>query len=108
MTREQKVDVIRVMTNNLYDESMIIAYMDSAEAIIMQKAFPFGDAPFEMPMQYDRIHIDVAVYLLNKRGAEGETAHNENGINRTYETASVPDSMLKGIVPRARVFGGGA
>lgn len=107
MTREQKKDVISTMTNSLYTDDMVIAYMDSAEAIIMQRAFPYGDAPDALPTQYDFTHIDVTVYLLNKRGAEGETAHNENGINRTYEAASVPDSMLRNIIPRARVFSGG-
>lgn len=107
MTREQKIEVINTMTDKLYDENMIVVYMDSAEAIIMQKAYPFGNAPAVMPMQYDRTHIDVAVYLLNKRGAEGETTHTENGVSRTYESSDVPQSMLRGIIPRARTFGGG-
>ncbi len=107
MTREQKIDVISTMTDNLYSDEMIAAYLDSAEAVVMQKAYPFGDAPFAMPTQYDRTHIDVAVYLLNKRGAEGETMHNENGVSRTYESSDVPPSMLRGIIPHARTFGGG-
>ena len=45
-----------------------------------------------------------AVYLLNKRGAEGETAHSENGISRSYESADIPESMLSGIIPFAGVF----
>ena len=36
---------------------------------------------------------------------EGETAHNENGINRSYENASVPESMLKGEL--SLLFGSG-
>ena len=36
----------------------------------------------------------------------GETAHSENGISRSYESATVPDSMLKHITPHASVLGG--
>ena len=43
--------------------------------------------------------IEIAVYLYNKQGAEGQTAHSENGISRTYESADVPESMLRGIAP---------
>jgi hypothetical protein len=32
-------------------------------------------------------------------GAEGQTAHSENGINRTYEAADVSPSILRKIVP---------
>ena len=45
------------------------------------------------------------MYLINKRGAEGETTHNENGINRAYESASVPESLLGRVTPFAGVIG---
>ena len=47
--------------------------------------------------------VEVAAYLLNKRGAEGETAHSENGISRSYEDGDVPSSLLRDIVPYAGV-----
>ena len=37
--------------------------------------------------------------MLNKRGAEGQTSHSENGISRSYENADIPESMLKSIIP---------
>lgn len=109
MTIDQKTAMVMRMTDNAYDESMVAAYLESAEGVIMQRAYPFGNAPEDgnVPMQYERTQIDVAVYLLNKRGAEGETVHNENGVNRSYESAGVPESMLRNIMPHARVFGGG-
>ena len=48
--------------------------------------------------------VEIAVYLMNKRGAEGESAHSENGVSRTYENGDVPASMLRGIVPMVGVF----
>lgn len=39
----------------------------------------------------------VDVYL--KIGAEGETSHNENGVNITYENAYVSASVFKNVFP---------
>ena len=47
--------------------------------------------------------IEIATYLYNKQGAEGETKHNENGVDRTYESASIPESMLSDISPVVQV-----
>lgn len=52
--------------------------------------------------KYLTVQIQIAVELYNKRGAEGQTAHNENGIARTYEKADVSPSLLGKITPFAR------
>jgi hypothetical protein len=41
--------------------------------------------------------------MFNKRGAEGETAHSENGVSRTYQSANVSEDLLKEITPKAGV-----
>ena len=46
----------------------------------------------------------MTVVLLNKRGADGESMHIENGINRHYGAAEVPAEMLREIVPKAVAF----
>ena len=60
----------------------------------------------EVPEQYGFTQVEIAVYLLNKRGAEGQTAHSENGISRSYEDGDVPPTLLRDIVPFAAVMGG--
>jgi len=50
------------------------------------------------------LQLEIATYLLNKRGAEGQTAHSENGISRSYESADVPSSMLNQIVPHCGII----
>ena len=37
--------------------------------------------------------------MLNKRGAEGEVQHIENGIHRNYKYADVPTELLRDIPP---------
>lgn len=96
VTQLQKLKALTGENN----ESILLAYLEMAAAKINEKAFPFGsDCGDKVPKKYLPNQLEIAQYLYNKRGAEGEVSHNENGINRIYESASVPESMLKGITP---------
>ena len=47
------------------------------------------------------VPLAVAGYL--KTGAEGEVAHSENGVSRTYRSdGKYPNAMLKDIIPLAK------
>lgn len=85
------------------DEDVLKVYLDIAGDVILRRLYPYGTEITQVPSPYEVRQIEIASYLLNKRGAEGETAHSENGINRTYGDAYVPPSYLRGIVPFARV-----
>ena len=85
---------------SLATDEQLLACLSSAEEAILRKAYPFDSSVTEVPSIYEKLLCDIAVYLFNKRGAEGEISHNENGINRTYESADVPDSVLKRVVPK--------
>ena len=104
MTTEEKVEVVMAMTEEV-DDTTIEVFLKIAEAKIIQKAFPLHPEENVMPPRYDFLQCEIAAYLLNKRGAEGETQHSENGIERTYESASVPPSMLNAVVPHSKAFG---
>ena len=89
------------------DESLLLTYLDLAGDAVLKRRFGEGYAPNEeVPERYHSKQLEIAVYLLNKRGAEGQTVHNENGVNRTYESAGVPFSMVKDIIPLAKSLGG--
>lgn len=49
--------------------------------------------------KYLNVQTQIAIELYNKRGAEGEVGHGENGISRSYEKADVSDSLLSKITP---------
>ncbi|MCM1364653.1 MAG: phage head-tail connector protein [Faecalibacterium sp.] len=88
------------------NEQTVEFYLSFAKDIILSRLYPFRTDVTEMPKKYDSLQVEIAAYLLNKRGAEGEISHSENGISRTYESAEVPESMLKRIVPFVGTFGG--
>ena len=86
------------------DENALLAFLDIAAEKILERCYPYRHDKRIVPARYRGTQLEIAAYLLNKRGADGETAHNENGINRSYESASVPESMLKGVVPYASIL----
>jgi len=57
-----------------------------------------------VPSKYEYKQCEIAAFLLNKRGAEGQTGHNENGVSRAYEGGTIPPSMLAEITPYVGVF----
>ena len=102
MSENEKLEMIRNMTGET-DTAVCSTYLMLAAAKISRRLYPFGLPDnvciADVPAEYAMNQIDIAVYLLNKRGAEGQVSHSENGISRTYGDADVPESMLRGIVP---------
>ena len=103
MLETEKIEMVKSMTGETSD-GMVSAYLKIAGNKICRKAFPFDPTVTEVPEQYSLLQVEIAVYLLNKRGADGESAHSENGISRTYENGDVPPSMLRQIVPMCGVM----
>lgn len=97
----EKLALLKVLVDIKEDtqDSALTMYLTLAGQKIINKAFPYDSTQTEVPHCYDSLQCEIAAYLWNKRGAEGETSHSENGISRSYESADVPSSMLREIVP---------
>lgn len=106
MTTTKKIEIISNMLDHSVDDNVISAYLEMAGDIILNRLFPFGDRPYDaVPSVYVQNEIDITIYLINKRGAEGEKAHSENGVSRTYESGGVPESLLANITPYVKILG---
>jgi hypothetical protein len=81
------------------EDDLLLTLLSLAEGKILERLYPYDHSKETLPTRYVGKQIEIAVYLYNKQGAEGQTAHSENGISRTYESADVPESMLRGIAP---------
>lgn len=102
MTREQKLQFFaRMLDDESEEEDILGVFLDLAAGKILNRMYPFKTdyTGLEVPSRYDMIQLNVACYLYNKRGAEGEVQHIENGIHRNWGSSDVPDGMLKDIVP---------
>ena len=98
MTNADKLTMLTSMTGET-DGNVLSTYLSMAADIVVSRAYPFGDGTETMPTKYDHVQVRVAAYMLNKRGADGEKIHSENGITRQYESGDIPLSLLRTIIP---------
>lgn len=107
MTRQQKIDCLaRLIDDEREDPAILELYLDLAAGKVLNRMYPYltDYEDVDVPDRYAGIQLNVAAYLLNKRGAEGEVQHIENGVHRNYGNSDVPDDMLKDIIPMAAVI----
>ena len=99
MTKAEKLQLLRAMVGESDTEEVLLAYLNIAGGKIISRAYPYDHEVTEVPTRYEFLQCEIAAYLLNKRGAEGQLIHSENGISRTYGSADVPTAMLNAITP---------
>lgn len=91
-------DISTYSDEELYDE------IESAiEAVNERRHFISTDTVL-FENKYKNIVIRLCISAFAKMGAEGELAHSEGGVSRTYAgAAEYPNDILKEIVPLARL-----
>lgn len=102
MSIDEQIQILKVLTKE-ESEEILLAYLTLAGNKICRKAYPFLPDKNDVPAKYQGLQVEIAAYLLDKRGANGEIAHSENGISRSYESGDIPYSMLADIVPFAEI-----
>lgn len=106
MTDAEKLTVLKSMldSGDTTSDEVANAYLKAAEKAVINIAFPFGNGSEAMPEKYDYEQIEVALYMLNKRGAEGEKLHIEEGTHRSFEVADIPTSLKSRITAHTGGF----
>lgn len=114
MTQEKKQETLRVLIDDSSakeDPYTLSVYLDMAGAKILERLYPYrvpvninGEEVWpekwnKVPAKYEMLQLKIAAYMLNKRGAEGQVQHIENGVHRNYGDADVPESMLSSVAP---------
>ena len=101
MTLEQKRVMLNVLLGDTEEDEVLDVYLELAKQKILNRMYPFAETyeGMEVPDKYEMAQLKIANYMLNKRGAEGQIQHIENGIHRNYGAADIPDGMLVEIVP---------
>ena len=107
MTNDRKVEMLHTLIGDptwKEDGETLLVYLEMAGAKILERLYPYREnwEGLEVPDKYSMLQLKIANYLLNKRGAEGQIQHIENGVHRNYGDADVPESMLSDLVPFAQ------
>ena len=91
-------DISKVSEDDFYDE-----IENAIEAVNDRRHFISNDQKL-FEDKYKGIVVRLAICSFAKMGAEGQLAHSENKVSRTYAGASeFPNDILKEIVPLGRM-----
>ena len=110
MTDQEKITMIKMMLSEggpLPSDATILTYLTAAKIEILNWMYSqVGGVPTDVtsvPAKYDITHVYAVVAGYSHVGAEGETVHNENGINRTFSSADMLDYIHKNVYAIVRV-----
>ena len=108
MTETEKIAMVNAIVDNDQNatDELIAVYLQLACGKMLERLFPFDTTKeaSDLPTRYDTIQCELAARLFLRRGGEGESNHEENGVNRTY--GSVDDNdLLERLTPFAKVGG---
>ena len=105
MTINEKITLVKAFIGDNPDatDSVISAYLTVAKSSILNRLNAQITECSEVPLKYEMIQCRLAERYFNRRGAEGEKSHNENGISRTYGSVNDED-LLSEITPIARIM----
>lgn len=99
MSNEDKVFMVQsLITDMSVSPEAVASYLVLAADRIVKRIWPFGGQPPDFPEQYDLVQVQLAVRMIARKGGEGEIAHSENGISRTYDSVDDED-ILRQLTP---------
>ncbi len=103
MEQYEKLAELRLIVESDEDDNVLLSYLEQAKDVILNRMYPYGTdeeyAQTDVPKRFEFKQIRIAAYFMNKRGAEGEVQHIENGIHRNYKSSDVPEEMLWDVFP---------
>lgn len=104
MTHHEKITKLKTMQEE-QDENVLSTYLYLAGQKIILRAFGDATSCQNVPEKYESVQLEIAVYMLNKRGMDYAIGHSENGISRSFASADIPEELLAYITPYGKVHG---
>lgn len=98
---EQLVKLKVQLSNPDVDDEILQFCLDTASDIICDIR-----NSNKVERKYLSTQIAIAIEIFNKRGAEGQIAHNENGLERVYEKGDISSSVISRITPMVKTPNG--
>ena len=108
MTNSEKIAMVktRVENDSGATNDVVSVYLNLAHNAMVERLYPYDSEKTadDIPVRYDTIQCELAARYFLRRGGQGEINHEENGINRQYESVDDED-ILKRLTPFAKVGG---
>ena len=106
MTEAEKITTVQTLVecDPFATDALVSVYLSNAKAAILRRLYPFGiPEGADVPGIYEFSQCELAARYFLRRGSQGETMHNENGVNRTYGSVNDED-ILREVMPFAKVM----
>ena len=108
MTDAEKIAMVQTLVEDdagATDE-VVTVYLTVAGNKMLERLYPYDSEKegSDIPSRYDTLQCELAARLFLRRGAEGETSHEENGVNRAYGTVDDEDILCR-LTPFVKVGG---
>lgn len=109
MTATEKLMAIKSMLNisGTDEDEKLSVYLSLAQSEILSALYAVrGEIPenvTEVPTVYEPTQIMAVVMGFSQEGAEGETSHGENGINRNFKYSTMLDYIRNSVTPYVKV-----
>lgn len=100
-----QLEMLKAWLPDVKNDALLESALERAKLGILALRFPFGyEEGQELEPQYMGLQVEWAIELINRMGAEGEIAHSEGGVSRSYESADVSKSLKRRVVPMGKVL----
>lgn len=108
MTISEKLAQLKALlqVKDTSQDALLSTYLDFAKAEILAWLYS-GKTPegvTDVPERYEPTQIMACVVGYGLSGAEGQSAHSENGTSRTFDYPTMIDYIRKNVTPYAKVI----
>lgn len=96
--------LLGISLSDTESDDILECLLDNAKSRILEKRwmnYKEDDRDNTLLSSDTYIQLDIAKELYSKMGVEGQLSHNENGIDRSYESADISPSIMKRILTKA-------
>ena len=108
MTEAEKTTMVRTLVENdsSATDGLIAVYLTLARNAMIERLYPYDSNKDsgDVPVRYDTIQCELAARYFLRRGGQGEINHEENGVNRNYDSVDDADILAR-LTPFAKVGG---
>lgn len=99
MELASKIQIVQTLVENdaAATSALITVYLTDAESAILRRLYPFSYRTEQegIPAKYEMLQCKLAARYFLRRGAEGESMHEENGVNRHYNSVNDEDLLME-------------
>lgn len=96
----------KLLIDGSEQDALLEVLIEQAKDIVTKEYFGYADIPEQwvFPESFTYVGLEVATYLYNKVGIEGQVSHKEQGIERVYAEGGVPRHLFDQLPRKVKAF----